>query len=116
MHVNQEQVAAIIVLLCIGLLLWFLWGVFRALDRWIHGARVEPMPDLEAAKRLLEAPRQVMGTNEWVRTRCETEVCEGPRGPQQFEVHVPSDVAHRKTCRRCQEEHRRGAAIPHPSN
>lgn len=99
---NKEMMGAVVVLGCIAFLAWFLWCIFRWIDDLISRREPQPLPDLEAAKKLLETPRQVTGTNEWVRTKCETEVCAAPMAANNLDVHDRNAPGHDpKKCKHC---------------
>lgn len=118
MRVNGDASTAIIVLLCVCFLAWFLWVIFgpilRAIGRWLSGAEAQAIPDREAARKLLETPVPTSDPKMWVRYKCEPELCPAP----QALIHVPSDAEHRATCARCQEEWQRSGRrqMPHATN
>lgn len=108
------------VLLCVAaFLLLAIWvliiaPVCRGIERAIFGAKQEPIPDREAARKLLETPVPSSDPKLWVRYKLEPEFVPAP----QVLVHVPSDAEHRAQCSRCQEEWKRSGrrAMPHATN
>ena len=116
----MQPTEAVIVLACVGFLVMAIWTLIlapigRGMQSLFGGAEEQPPPepDREAARKLLETPMPTVDPRLWVRYKCEPEMCAVPPGPQEAEVHVPSDPVHRKACKRCQDEHRRGRVVPH---
>ena len=103
----MRPMEAFILLCVVAFLAWFVWVVcstaLRSIQRLISGAPAQVIPDLEAAKKLLETPRQVVGTNEWVHTVCETRVCPAPMAANNLDVHDRNAPGHdAKKCKHCQ--------------
>lgn len=111
---NKEMIGALVVLGCIAFLLWFVWCIFRWIDGLISTQEPQPIPDREAARKLLETPVPSSDPKLWVRYKLEPEFVPAP----QALIHVPSDAEHRATCARCQEEWKRSGrrAMPHATN
>lgn len=115
----MEPMEAFVLLCVAAFLLLAIWvlviaPICSALQRLVFGAAVQPIPDREAARKLLETPVPSSDPKLWVRYKLEPEFVPAP----QELVHVPSDAAHRMSCARCQDEWKRSGrrAMPHATN
>ena len=115
----MRPIEAFAVLVCVAIVLCAVWvlviaPICRGLQRLIFGPQVQPIPDREAARKLLETPVPSSDPKLWVRYKLDPEFVPAPAAL----IHVPSDAEHRATCARCQEEWKRSGrrAMPHATN
>lgn len=115
----MEPKESFVVLVCTAFVLCAIWvlviaPICSALQRLVFGAAVQPIPDREAARKLLETPVPTSDPKLWTKYECTPVLCPAPQNL----VHVPSDAEHRATCARCQEEWKRSGrrAMPHATN
>jgi len=96
---------------CVAVLRW----IWRAL--FTRPALVAEQSEIDAARKLLETPRPVVGGSEWMRYRCTPEMCEAPVMRTELQIHDTQAPGHDyRTCEVCQERPRYSGASYRSAN
>lgn len=117
MHAQQHSDAAIWLAIIASLIITaLLFSILRWLDEKIRGKPHQEIPPDVVAESLkvVGTPMQLPG-GRWGHYETKLVECAPPVGPSD-NIHVPMDAKHRASCKRCQDEYKRGARMPHATN